>query len=507
MPALPNNFETETLKAYRESEARQRITNTKVGSLLVIFLMPAGSLLDYMVYVYKDPLQFKDPFDKVLLPFFFIRIGTSFIATGILAFLFTEAGKKRAGFLGVAVPLLPVVSIAGMIAYVEGFMSPYYAGLNLVLLAVGVVLNWTVRECIVAVSLGLLIYTAAGVVHTIDEKLPAQAPGIIFNNYYFLVLMDIIVVVGTYVQAGQRFREFSLRYELDRNREALEQSNQSLAVSNTRLAEQNTALDLANREIKETQMQLVQSEKMSSLGRFSAGLMHDILNPLNYARTGLFVLRKKARKLPPEASAETNAVILDIEDGLQRVDEIVSGLRTFTHPGGQVSEEVDLAVIFKIPLQFISNDLKEKNIALKLNLVPGQKVWASRNNFITVAVNMLENAIDALAEKKFPDGAGPLIEISSRIEGDRSLIVFHDNGPGITPENLQKIFDPFFTTKEIGKGTGLGLSICFGIVRGYGGTLTAVSEPGQFCEFTLDLPANAEAAAKTKPENVEPLRL
>jgi len=120
---------------------------------------------------------------------------------------------------------------------------------------------------------------------------------------------------------------------------------------------------------------------------------------------------------------------------------------------------------------------------------------------------MLENAIDALAEKKFPDGAGPLIEISSRIEGDRSLIVFHDNGPGITPENLQKIFDPFFTTKEIGKGTGLGLSICFGIVRGYGGTLTAVSEPGQFCEFTLDLPANAEAAAKTKPENVEPLRL
>ena len=241
MPALPNNFETETLKAYRESEARQRITNTKVGSLLVIFLMPAGSLLDYMVYVYKDPLQFKDPFDKVLLPFFFIRIGTSFIATGILAFLFTEAGKKRAGFLGVAVPLLPVVSIAGMIAYVEGFMSPYYAGLNLVLLAVGVVLNWTVRECIVAVSLGLLIYTAAGVVHTIDEKLPAQAPGIIFNNYYFLVLMDIIVVVGTYVQAGQRFREFSLRYELDRNREALEQSNQSLAVSNTRLAEQNTA--------------------------------------------------------------------------------------------------------------------------------------------------------------------------------------------------------------------------------------------------------------------------
>jgi signal transduction histidine kinase len=160
-------------------------------------------------------------------------------------------------------------------------------------------------------------------------------------------------------------------------------------------------------------------------------------------------------------------------------------------------EEVDLADIFNIPLQMISNELKEKNISLKLSLVPGQKVWASRNNFIIVLVNLLENAIDALGEKKFADGDGPRIEITSRIEGERSLMVFRDNGTGIAPENLPKIFDPFFTTKEIGKGTGLGLSICFGIVRGYGGSIAAVSEPGQFCEFTLDLPATAAAAKLT----------
>jgi len=310
----------------------------------------------------------------------------------------------------------------------------------------------------------------------------------------------MFVVIGSHFYNLLRFREFASSHELDLSKRELE-------ASNNKLSEQNLALEKANWEIKEAEMQLVQSEKMSSLGRFSAGLMHDILNPLNYARTGLFVLRKKTRKLPPEASAETDAVIHDIEDGLQRVDEIVSNLRTFTHPGGQVMEEVDVADVFKIPLQFISNDLKEKNIILKLNIVPGQRAWASRNNFITVVVNLLENSIDALAEKKFADGAGPQIEITSRIEGNRSLMVFRDNGPGITPENLQKIFDPFFTTKEIGKGTGLGLSICFGIVRGYGGTITAASEPGQFCEFTLDLPATAEAAAKTIPEHAEPLRL
>ena len=101
------------------------------------------------------------------------------------------------------------------------------------------------------------------------------------------------------------------------------------------MAEQNEALNKANREIKETEMQLVQSEKMSSLGRFSAGLMHDILNPLNYSRTGLFVLRKKTRRLPPELLAETDDILNDIEDGLKRVDNIVSDLRTFTHPGGR----------------------------------------------------------------------------------------------------------------------------------------------------------------------------
>jgi two-component system sensor histidine kinase PhcS len=233
--------------------------------------------------------------------------------------------------------------------------------------------------------------------------------------------------------------------------------------------------------------------------------MHDILNPLNYARTGLFVLRKKSRKLPPEAASETEVVIHDIEDGLKRVDDIVSGLRTFTHPGGQAPEEVVLDNIFNIPMQMISNELKERNISLKLNLVPGQKMYASRNNLITVLVNLLENSIDALSEKKFADGDGPRIEVTSRVEGEHSLLFFRDNGVGIAPENLPKIFDPFFTTKDIGKGTGLGLSICFGIVRGYGGTIGAASEPGKFSEFTLDLPATAEAAAKNNTEHAESL--
>jgi len=496
------NSDSEILTAFRAQEAIQRVANTKVGSILVIVLMPAGSSLDFFVY----PSQFKH--------FFFIRVICSMIAAAILAFLFTSAGRKSAGVLGVVIPLLPVVCIAGMIAVEEGFSSPYYAGLNLVLLAVGVVLNWTLKDCLVAVSLVLVIYISAGFFHfwqenrgTWMDNLHELGSGIVFNNFYFIMLMGIIAVVGTYVQERQRFREFSLRFELNRNQKALEESNRSLEVFNGRLADQNVALEKANREIKETEMQLVQSEKMSSLGRFSAGLMHDILNPLNYSRTGLFVLRKKTRKLPPEQQGEVDAVITDIEDGLRRVDDIVSDLSTFTHPGGVVVEDADLADVLNMAMRFISNEVKEKTITIKQNLSPGQKVPVSRNHFILVLVNLLENAIDALDEKKFTEPDGPQIEITSRVNGGRSILVIRDNGPGISAENLQKIFDPFFTTKEIGKGTGLGLSICFGIVRGCGGTITATSEPGQFCEFVIDLPANTDATVTSIPDHVEPVRL
>jgi two-component system sensor histidine kinase PhcS len=120
---------------------------------------------------------------------------------------------------------------------------------------------------------------------------------------------------------------------------------------------------------------------------------------------------------------------------------------------------------------------------------------------------LLQNAIDALGEKTFAGGEKAQIWIEGRVENDRSLIVVRDNGPGIDARNLDKIFDPFFTTKEVGKGMGLGLSICYRIMQGYGGKISVRTEPGQFCEFTLDLPATAEAAAKTKSENVQPLRL
>ena len=238
-----------------------------------------------------------------------------------------------------------------------------------------------------------------------------------------------------------------------------------------KLSKQNVALTNAIEQIKETETQLVQSEKLASLGRLSAGIIHEINNPLNFTMTGLFTLRNKGKHLAPEQRAEYDEVLNDIEDGLKRVRNIVSDLRTFTHPGVGTGEPVEVGEVVNASLRFLAGEWKDK-VHIEQNVPPEQLLWANRNKLIHVLVNLVQNSIDALAEKKFNDGAQPTIWIEGRVEGERSLIVVRDNGMGIEQKGLDKVFDPFFTTKEVGKGMGLGLSICYRIVQGYGGKIS-----------------------------------
>ncbi|HTX20553.1 MAG TPA: ATP-binding protein [Candidatus Aquilonibacter sp.] len=272
-----------------------------------------------------------------------------------------------------------------------------------------------------------------------------------------------------------------------------------------KLTKQNKALTLAIEQIKDTEMQLVQSEKLASLGRLSAGIIHEINNPLNFTLTGLFALRNKGKQLAPEQREEYEAILNDVEDGLKRVRNIVSDLRTFTHPGGGTGEPVDVADVVGASLRFLAGEWKDK-AAIEQKLPPDQIVWANRNKLIHVLVNLVQNSIDALAEKKFEGDEKPTIWVEGRMEGDRSLIIVRDNGMGIDPKLVDKIFDPFFTTKEVGKGMGLGLSICYRIVQGYGGTIAVKSEAGKYCEFTIDLPAKDEPDTEFETEHGKSLR-
>ncbi|HEY3762047.1 MAG TPA: ATP-binding protein [Verrucomicrobiae bacterium] len=272
-----------------------------------------------------------------------------------------------------------------------------------------------------------------------------------------------------------------------------------------KLSKQNVALTSAIEQIKETEMQLVQSEKLASLGRMSAGIIHEINNPLNYTLTGLFALRNKGKQLAPESRAEYNEILNDIEEGIKRVRNIVSDLRTFTHPGGGGAEMVEVDDSVDAALRFLSGEWKGK-VHIERNVPADLMVWASRNKLIHVLVNLLQNSIDALGDKTFNEGERQTIWIEGQAGAERNRIIVRDNGPGIDPQVLDKIFDPFFTTKDVGKGMGLGLSICYRILQGYGGSISVKSERGKNCEFTIELPAK-HRSVETETHDEQLVRL
>jgi C4-dicarboxylate-specific signal transduction histidine kinase len=272
-----------------------------------------------------------------------------------------------------------------------------------------------------------------------------------------------------------------------------------------KLSNQNQALSTTIEQLKETESQLVQSEKLASLGRMSAGIIHEINNPLNFATTGLYALRNKSKHLAAEERKEYEEILADIEEGMKRVRNIVSDLRMFSHPEAGPSEPVDVAEAVNTSLRFLAGEWKNK-VRVDLKIVPGQTVLANRNKLIHVLVNLVQNSLDAMRSKKFENDA-PGISIQGRAEGDRSYIVIRDNGPGIEQKHRDKIFDPFFTTKDVGEGMGLGLSIVHRIVRGFDGNISVKTEVGQFCEFTLDFPVKARPAAEPEIEHGQPVRL
>ena len=444
----------EIRKAFVEYDRQVILNNVIVGCMIGIVLMPVGTVLDF--FVYRPEVVY----------FLKLRLLCSLLIGAFWMVVVTPFGRKHPRSLGVLLAFFPAFFISWMIYATEGAESPYYAGLNLVLLVVGFVLHWTVIESVVVVSATMLMYVIACSLH-------GSVHGVyLANNLYFLVLTGVIIVTGSYFHNRTRFREFAFRHELDISRKALEASL---------------------KQLKENEMQLVQSEKLASLGRMSAGIIHEINNPLNFATTGLFTLRKKGRYLAPEQQADYTEVLTDVEDGLKRVQAIVSDLRMFTHPNTEQLDPVPAAEIVTPALRFLSNEWRDK-VQVEQKLPQDQTLWVNKNRLIQVIVNLVQNSLDAIKIKSFAAGEKPTIWIEGRVENGQSLLTVRDNGPGIEAKNLDKIFDPFFTTKDVGEGMGLGLSICYSIMQEYNGKISVKTEPGKFCEFTLEFPLRTNQA-------------
>lgn len=253
------------------------------------------------------------------------------------------------------------------------------------------------------------------------------------------------------------------------------------------LSEQKKRLEATLEQLKEAESLLVQHEKLSSLGRMSAGLIHEINNPLNFATQGLYYLRLNLDKVPEDIRADFTETLTDIENGVKRVGTIITDLRSFTRPDNVAFTDFSVQQLVQTVIRFFSHHEKD-GIQFVVEIDSELTLHGNQGHLTQVLVNLLQNAVDALDEKKFTNGETPKLQIRAQRRGDRVALSVKDNGIGMSQETRDKVFDPFFTTKEVGKGMGLGLSICHRIISDHQGIVTILSKEGAGTEFILDLP-------------------
>ena len=264
----------------------------------------------------------------------------------------------------------------------------------------------------------------------------------------------------------------------------------ALSLLGGRVAVQNQELLRSMEQIKESEVRMVQHAKMISLGRMSAGLIHEINNPLNYVMSAVKLLKRNSFQSTTFSSSDE--VFVDIEQGLKRVSDLISGLRTFSHPNSHQLESLNLLDSIRRACRLTSS-MEAKSITPQIQIASDLVVRGNATQLSQVWINVIENAIDACKARPASDTPS-FIHIAATDEGDEICIEITDNGVGIPANILDKVFDPFFTTKEVGSGMGLGLSICHSIVRSHGGRLEIESESSCGTTVSVTLPRflNAE---------------
>ncbi|MBP7571471.1 MAG: HAMP domain-containing protein [Acidobacteria bacterium] len=282
---------------------------------------------------------------------------------------------------------------------------------------------------------------------------------------------EIGVLAGSFNTMTSSLRE--ARAELQRLNEGLERQ----------VAERTSAL-------RDAQAQLVQSEKMSSLGKLAASVAHEINNPLSgiltYAK--LLIRLHEEGELTAQAREACTRNLRLVQRETERCSAIVRNLLDFARQRPPTLKDLDLSAVAEEALSLLAHRLQMQNVTLVKDLASLPTVRADFGQMRQAFVNIALNAAEAMAE-------GGTLTVRSRVEGGMAAVEFADSGPGIPPEHLSRILDPFFTTKE--KGTGLGLSVVYGLIERHAGKLDISSRVGQGTTVVIRLPiagAGTEAA-------------
>ncbi len=268
---------------------------------------------------------------------------------------------------------------------------------------------------------------------------------------------------------------------------ALTEKWELLRRSQMRMEDLARAVEERTRQLDAANMRLVQAQRLEALGRLSAGLAHEINNPLSFILANLGYLRSALEESPPrmgpEDVQELREVCAESLEGAERIRRIVQNIKLFSRLDQAPRTRVDVHEVLTHALSE-AREVLDPRVQIDRDFQEVPAVYASENGLQQVFFGLMANAAEALKEN-----SQPRLRVTTLAQEDgRVAVEVQDNGRGIAPEHLGRVFEPFFTTKRTGSSAGLGLSVCYGIVIGLGGEITVESALGQGATFRVLLP-------------------
>ncbi len=322
------------------------------------------------------------------------------------------------------------------------------------------------------------------------EKAQAQYKNQI-KIYILLGILIVVVAIGIILwRYSQQRKKAYAQLEEQQN-----ETDQQRAKAEQALA-----------ELKSTQAQLIQSEKMASLGELTAGIAHEIQNPLNFVNNFSEVNKELAEELEQEIDKgnynNAKTIAKDIKDNEEKInhhgkraDAIVKGMLQHSRSSKGQKEPTDINALadeyFRLAYHGLKAKDKDFNATMKTDFDTSlEKVNIIPQDIGRVVLNLINNAFYAVTEKRKEAGENfePTVSVSTKKKGDKIEIKVSDNGNGIPQKVLDKIFQPFFTTKPTGQGTGLGLSLSYDIIKAHGGEIKVESKESEGTTFIIQLP-------------------
>jgi signal transduction histidine kinase len=460
---------------------------------------------------------------------------------GIFAILFFRNflhTKDKVPILNKVLNIIIVLYLLAIVMRLTGndklsFRIIDYAGLTATLLGIGIAAKLSLQDYRPA-KFFLLAWTIflIGVILFVMRNLNIL-PYNVFTNYTMQAGTDIVVILLSFALADkinilkreeERSREQALRVSLLNEKIIREQNvflEKKVEERTVELKQTNGELNNTLNKLKDAQGQLIESEKMASLGQLTAGIAHEINNPINFVSSNIRPLKrdindlldllaaydefkqvdslialqeklKAVEKLKRDVDLdylkeELDMLLKGMEDGANRTVEIVKGLKIFSRVDESDLNFVNINEGIESTLVILNNQMSSRmKLVKELGNIPAIECYAGKLN--QVFMNILTNSIHAVLDHPETEKV-PTIQVTTSMLNDQHVVIsMKDNGIGMTPEVKAKIFEPFFTTKDVGKGTGLGLSIVFKIIEAHNGTIEVISEVGNGTEFKIVLP-------------------